>query len=235
MKAVASAVAENHDLADAAEAKDVPASLRERVYEDLRYRLITGRIAPGVGISTRGLALEMGVSQMPVRDALSRIAAEGAVDIRSKRAGVVPRMTPARFEEIMALRKLLEPMVALAGLGHITPDLLRQIHAADQATDAALSGGDVRAYMESNYRFHFLIYRAAPLPLALRMIESLWMQFGPFMRVVYGRYGTASMVDQHRVAIAAIAARDGLALAAAILADIGDCADLMQDWERLQA
>ena len=57
---------------------EVTSSLREQVYEDLRYRLITGKIAPGVGISTRGLAQQMGVSQMPVRDALSRIAAEGA-------------------------------------------------------------------------------------------------------------------------------------------------------------
>ena len=91
----------------------------------------------------------------------------------------------------------------------------------------------MRAYMDQNYRFHSLIYGAAPLPLALRMIESLWMQFGPFMRVVYGRYGTANLVDQHRQAIAAIAAGDADALVAAISADIGDCTDLMQDWERL--
>ena len=212
---------------------DIPASLREKVYEDLRWRLITGRIAPGVGISTRGLALEMGVSQMPVRDALSRIAAEGAVEIRSKRAVMVPRMTPVRFEEIMQLRRLLEPMVSRAALPHITPDVVRQIRQADAAIDAALAGGDVRAYMDSNHRFHSLIYGAAPLPLALRMIESLWMQFGPFMRVVYGRYGTANLVDQHRQAIAAIVAGDADALVAAVSADIGDCADLMQDWERL--
>ena len=124
-------------------------------------------------------------------------------------------------------------MVACAALPHIDADLLRQIHAADEATDAALAGGDVRGYMESNHRFHSLIYGAAPLPLALRMIESLWMQFGPFMRVVYGRYGTANLVDQHREAIAAIVAGDADALAAAVSADIGDCADLMQDWERL--
>ena len=212
---------------------EAPASLREQVYNDLRYRLITGRIAPGVGISTRGLAQEIGVSQMPVRDALSRIAAEGAVEIRSKRAVMVPRMTPERFEEIMRLRTLLEPMVAEAALPHITPDLLRAIRAADEAIDQALAGGDVRAYMESNYLFHSSIYGAAPLPLAVRMIESLWMQFGPFMRVVYGRYGTASLVDQHQVAIAAITAGDAAALGRAIAADIGDCADLMQDWERL--
>jgi DNA-binding GntR family transcriptional regulator len=164
---------------------------------------------------------------------LSRIAAEGAVEIRSKRAVMVPRMTPARFEEIMRLRTLLEPMVSRVALPHITPDLLRQIRAADEAIDAALDGGDVRAYMDSNHRFHSLIYGAAPLPLALRMIESLWMQFGPFMRVVYGRYGTAKLVDQHRQAIAAIVAGDAEALVAAITADIGDCADLMEDWERL--
>lgn len=211
------------------------ASLREQVYEDLRYRLITGRIAPGVGISTRGLAQQLGVSQMPVRDALGRIAAEGAVDIRSKRAVMVPRMTLARFEEIMRLRTLLEPMAAEAALPHITAERLRRIRAADAATDAALGEGDVNAYMESNFRFHSLIYGAAPLPLANRMIESLWMQFGPFMRVVYGRYGTASMVDQHQVAVEAITRGDAAALRAAITADIGDCADLMRDWDRLNA
>jgi DNA-binding GntR family transcriptional regulator len=235
MKAIALVDADNDMAGDGDDGADAPASLREQVYNDLRYRLITGRIAPGVGISTRGLAQEIGVSQMPVRDALSRVAAEGAVDIRSKRAVMVPRMTPARFGEIMQLRLVLEPMVARAALAHIDADLARRIAAADDATDAALAGGDVLAYMESNYRFHSLIYQAAPLPLALRMIDSLWMQFGPFMRVVYGRYGTAKMVDQHRVALAAIAAGDADALAAAIAADIGDCADLMQDWDRFDA
>jgi hypothetical protein len=54
------------------------ASLREQVYDELRFRLITGKIAPGLGISSRGLAQQLGVSQMPVRDALGRLAAEGA-------------------------------------------------------------------------------------------------------------------------------------------------------------
>ena len=52
--------------------------LHASIYEDLRRRMITGKITPGVALSTRGLALEIGVSQMPVRDALSRLAAEGA-------------------------------------------------------------------------------------------------------------------------------------------------------------
>jgi len=211
---------------------DDTSSLREQVYEELRYRLITGKIAPGVGISTRGLAQQMGVSQMPVRDALSRIAAEGAVEIRSKRAVMVPRMTLDRFAEIMGLRRLLEPVAAEAALPFITADLLRAIRAADEATNAALRDGDVNAYMESNFRFHSLIYRAAPAPTTNRMIESLWMQFGPFMRVVYGRYGTAAMEDHHQQATQAIAKGDVQGLMAAVLGDIEDCATLMNDWDQ---
>src|SRR5271156_5029677 len=83
--------------------------LRASIYEDLRRRLITGKIVPGVGLSTRGLALELGVSQMPVRDALSRLAAEGAVLIRSKRKIEVQPMTQDRFADLLACRLLLEP------------------------------------------------------------------------------------------------------------------------------
>lgn len=223
------------EAAIAEEEGEGTASLREQVYNDLRYRLITGKIMPGVGISTRGLAQQLGVSQMPVRDALSRIAAEGAVDIRSKRAVMVPKMTQARFMEIMRLRTLLEPLAAQEALPHIDAERLRQIRAADEATDDALRDGDVNAYMESNFRFHSLIYGAAPMPLANRMIESLWMQFGPFMRVVYGRYGTASMIDQHKAATKAIAHGDAEGLRDAIAGDIGDCHDLMRDWEKLNA
>jgi DNA-binding GntR family transcriptional regulator len=216
----------------AAESEDT-ASLREQVYDDLRYRLITGRIAPGVGISTRGLAQQMGVSQMPVRDALSRIAAEGAVNIRNKRAVMVPPMTTERFAELMRLRRLLEPEAAEQALPHITTDILRQIRAADEATDAALRDGDVNAYMASNFQFHSLIYRSAPATTTNRMIESLWMQFGPFMRVVYGRYGTAAMEDHHQQAVAAIAKNNVEALRQAILGDIDDCATLMANWEQV--
>lgn len=212
---------------------DEAASLRERVYDEVRYSLITGRILPGVAISTRGLAQQLGVSQTPVRDALSRISAEGAVRIESKRAIMVPRMTPERYEEIMRCRLLLEPAAAVDALPHIDADRLRTIREADRATDRALADGDVNAYMQSNFRFHSLIYQAAPTTILNRMVESLWMQFGPFMRVVYGRFGTASLIDQHAAATDAIAAGNAEALAEAIRGDIGDGMALMRDWDQI--
>src|ERR1700678_3502355 len=101
------------------------------IYEELRRRLITGKIVPGVGLSTRGLALEMGVSQMPVRDALSRLAAEGAVEIRSKRKIEVPPMSAERFTDLLDCRLLLEPEAAVQALPHITPARLKQLREID--------------------------------------------------------------------------------------------------------
>ncbi|MDE1924261.1 MAG: hypothetical protein KGI55_12590, partial [Gammaproteobacteria bacterium] len=63
---------------------------------------------------------------------------------------------------------------------------------------------------------------AQPRGMLNRLIEILWLQFGPYMRVVYGRVGTANLVDQHAVAMQAIGERDGGKLRAAILADIRD-------------
>lgn len=210
---------------------EAPLPLRVSVYEGLRHRLITGKIAPGVGISTRGLALQLGVSQMPVRDALGRLAAEGAVEIRSKRKIMVPVMTRARLEEIMHCRVLLEPAAAVDALPYIDAARLKAIRVADAATDESLRVGDVNAYMESNFRFHSLIYQASPMATLNRMIEMLWMQFGPFMRVVYGRFGTANLVDQHLAATDAIADGDADRLRAAITGDISDGMNLIRESE----
>ncbi|MDQ2859379.1 MAG: GntR family transcriptional regulator [Pseudomonadota bacterium] len=196
--------------------------LHASVYEELRRRMITGKIVPGVGLSTRGLALELGVSQMPVRDALSRLAAEGAVEIRSKRKIEVPAMSEARFTDLLECRLLLEPEAAVQALPHIGAARLRGLRDIDSDLDRAMERGDIIAYMECNYAFHFSIYHASPRPTLNRLIETLWLQFGPFMRVVYGRYGTANLVDQHRIALAAIEARDSEGLRRAIASDIAD-------------
>ena len=196
--------------------------LRASIYEELRRRMITGKIMPGVGLSTRGLAAEMGVSQMPVRDALSRLAAEGAVAIRSKRKILVPPMTAERFTDLLDCRLMLEPEAAVLALPQITTAKLKQLREIDASLDAAMGNGDVIGYMEGNFAFHFTLYRANDRPILNRQIEALWLQFGPFMRVVYGRFGTANLIDQHQIALAAIEARDPDALRRAIASDIAD-------------
>jgi DNA-binding GntR family transcriptional regulator len=199
-----------------------PDLLHTSVYSELAKRFVMGRVRPGSTLSTRGLAAELGVSQMPVREALGRLAAEGAVEIRSKRKIAVPPMTSERFNDLLRCRMLLESEAARAAFPFLNQTRLKQLKATDKGIGVAMRTGDVAAYMEGNYNFHFLIYRAQPRRTLLQLIETLWLQFGPYMRVVYGRFGTANLVDQHRVAIACIEAGDAEGLEKAIATDISD-------------
>jgi DNA-binding GntR family transcriptional regulator len=205
-------------------AKAPPADegLNAFVYAELRQRLVTGAMSPGHELSTRGIAAELGVSQTPVRDALSRLAAEGAVAIRSKRRVRVPPMTPERFEDLLACRRLLEPEAAALALPYIDAQRLARLRQIDAALDRAIASDDAGAYMQNNHAFHFTLYRAQPRRTLVQLIETLWLQFAPFMRYVYGRVSTVTMNDQHQAALAAIEAKDAEALRAAIDADIGD-------------
>jgi DNA-binding GntR family transcriptional regulator len=135
---------------------------------------------------------------------------------------VVPLMTAARFRDLLRCRELLEPEAAVAALPFIDAARLRHLRAVDNALGVALKTGDVSGYMEGNLDFHFTIYRAQPRRTMLQLIETLWLQFGPYMRVVYGRFGTANLVDQHELAIRAVQERNATHLKRAILADIRD-------------
>jgi DNA-binding GntR family transcriptional regulator len=198
------------------------ALLHTSVYGVLRERFVTGQVMPGTTLSTRGLAVELGVSQMPVREALGRLAAEGGVEIRSKRKIVIPAMTAERFNDLLRCRLLLEPEAAVAAFPFIDSQRLKKLRETDKAMGVALRTGDVSGYMQGNFNFHFLIYRAQPRRTLIQLIETLWLQFGPYMRVVYGRFGTANLVDQHRVAIACIESADVDGFGRAISTDISD-------------
>lgn len=206
---------------------DVP--LHTSIYEELRHRLVTGRLAPGAPISTRGLAKELGVSQMPAREAVNRLAAEGAIEIRSKRQIKVPAMTADLLHQVVRCRVLLEPEAAVAALPHVDTALIRTLRAIDAQLDAALERGDVVDYMESNFRFHFTLYRAGGETVMSRLIHTLWLKFGPMMRVVYGRVGTAGVIDQHARALKALQQRDAATLHDAIRDDILDGLRIIQE------
>jgi DNA-binding GntR family transcriptional regulator len=196
--------------------------LNASVYAELRQRIVTGHISPNHELSTRGLAGELGVSQTPVRDALSRLAAEGAVSIRSKRRVRVPEMTKERFEDLLNCRLMLEPEAASLALPHLNGAEVKRLREIDAALDAAIASGDAAAYMQANYDFHFTLYRAQPQKTLTQLIETLWLQFGPYMRVVFGRVSSAKLNDSHQAAIRAIEIGDGVALREAIARDISD-------------
>ncbi len=205
----------------------VDGPLHDQVYRRLRHALVTGRIVPGRAVTLRGLAQSLGVSPMPVREAIRRVSAEGGLEVGANRRVWVPAMDGERFDELIRARILLEPEAAVRALPHIDRERLERLRDIDDSIDVALERGDVEAYMAGNHRFHFEIYAANPSRVLVPLIESLWLQFGPFMRSVYGRLGTVALVDHHVDALDAIIAHDADALARAIRADIMEGMELI--------
>lgn len=196
--------------------------VHEEVYAAIRQGLVGGSFVPGRPMTLRGLAQLLGVSPMPVRAAVTRLVAERALALTSTRRISVPTMTAERFDELVRTRILLEGEAAQRALPFIDAGRLAAIRDHDRRLEACLAAEDVEGYMSANHAFHFAIYRAAPSSVLVPLIETLWLQFGPFMRLVYEQLDMDAIVDQHERAIEAIVAGDALRLRAAIEADIGD-------------
>lgn len=194
----------------------------ERVYRELRTAIVTGRFVPGRPVTLRGVAAELGVSPMPVRDALRQLVAERALIMFDNRRVAVPSMSSARFAELCLARTLLEPQLATLALPRMGKADLDAMIAIDAEIDRALARGDTEGYVRRNYAFHFRLYQAAGSTVLLPMVESLWLQVGPFLRMVVGRLGTGHVVDHHQAAIRAIRTRDEVALREAIRGDVLD-------------
>ncbi len=83
-------------------------TLSANVYDQLRDLVMSGQMMPGEQISLRSAAAALGVSVMPVREAMQRLVAEQALELTPNRALRVPRMTAAQFKEITIIRTNLE-------------------------------------------------------------------------------------------------------------------------------
>lgn len=133
-------------------------SHRLRIAEDLRARLLRGEIAPGVRLVDHALAAELGVSRMPVREALMQLVSEGYLASTS-RGFALPDLSAERIAEVFTLRKLLEPHAAALAAQSLTPATLAALRAE---CDAAATAGDVAGFHRAAEGFRNLWIGALP-------------------------------------------------------------------------
>ena len=203
-------------------------NLEDRIYHQLREALSSGRYVPGQTFTIRSLAEVYGTSPMPVRDALKRLAAEKALDVLPNRSVVVPLMSRARFQEILQVRLSLEPMVAARANEVIEVAEIEQMAEDDKLMHKVLAEGDARQYLALNQRFHFRLYRAARTVVVMPIIESMWMQVGPYLHQIFtASRGMQASTEHHTELLQALRRKDGAAVAQAVRKDLADAADVV--------
>jgi DNA-binding GntR family transcriptional regulator len=201
-------------------------TLGDRVTGELRALLVAGRLAPGEKLSLRRVAEALGVSMMPVREAVSRLAADRALEVLPGRAVRVPVLTLDQFRELTRLRLVVEGFAAEESTRRATPDQIAAIavHEADFRLAASADPPDTAGAVAANRDLHFSLYEAAGMPSLVEMIERLWLKAGPVlnldMRHEPLRLKGGSAVQEHAKLLAALRACDASAARAALEADI---------------
>jgi DNA-binding GntR family transcriptional regulator len=215
-------------------------SVQDKVYGALRAKLMRGGFQPGQKLKIAELAAAFGTSAMPVREALGRLVAERALESLPNRSMRVPSISRDTLGDLMQARFAVEGLAVERAASRIDAPLLATLEryvAAQSETDAS---HEPEASAEQNRAFHFAIYRAAESAVLLPMIESLWLQFGPYLRVASERFdgGGGRGTNFHVEIVAALARHDGRQARAALESDIGRAFDLvMADhslWDELE-
>jgi DNA-binding GntR family transcriptional regulator len=193
----------------------------DRIYRQIRTRIMHGQMLPGEALTLRGIAKEFDVSMTPAREAVRRLVSEGALSLSSSGRVATPELTNDRIEELAAIRALLEPELSARALPRAHPALIDRMELINQAVAEAVAKRDAVSYIRTNLEFHRTLYLRAQAPAMLALAETVWLQMGPTMRSLYGKLRrTTEPPRHHKLILAALKAGDEPGLRLAVRADV---------------
>ena len=160
-------------------------TLGDRAYRQIADLLIAGRLAPGERMSLRSTAEALGVSMMPIREAVTRLVADNALEVAPNRAVRVPIMSATRFLDLTAARIVVEGHAAARAATLRDEGDLARIRTLDEAfrKETQKRKPDLAAAVAHNQALHFAVYEAARSPQLAEMIRSLWLKAGPVINL----------------------------------------------------
>ncbi|GAA1570570.1 HTH-type transcriptional repressor RspR [Leucobacter aridicollis] len=139
----------------------------------LRDRILHGDLAPGQRLVERTLASELGVSRIPVRDALNILRGEGFVSALPNRGMTVTALSPQDVEELFEVRESLEVLAVRRATERATPDEIDRLEQSIAASEAAWERSDTDAVGRCNQEFHDLLWKMAHNSLLSSLMEPL--------------------------------------------------------------
>jgi len=150
-----------------------PMTKSEFAYNELRRRIVDAKIAPGTRLLLRPLADELGLSVMPVRDALRMLEADGLVTLESHRGATVTQIRREEVLQIIGMRMWLEILAVREAVPLHTPQSLKRVEKVLADAEQAAKARDGRAYTRANRALHEAIEAPAPEPIR-QLVSDLW-------------------------------------------------------------
>lgn len=208
--------------------------LRHYVTEKLRQAILEGQYKPGEWLRQERIAQDLGVSQMPVREALKELTAQGLVEELPYRGVRVVEFTPEDIADLYAHRAFLEGMAAYAAAEKITPEEITRLRELAERMNQNLDPQNLSEYRELNRQFHLTIIHASRRAYLIRTLVQMWESFPTMLLSNFARTADQPLPErdavdlvEHTQIIAALEERDSRRAQECLRAHIESAADFL--------
>ena len=161
-----------------------PMTKSASVYQELRRKILEGEFDPGTHLIIKQISAEYGVSDIPVREALKELGAEGLVETVPHVGSRVASFSPKSIKDMLEMRECLEPFAAELAVENADPSIIAQLEQYHADSLLALERKDIAKYGEMNKAFHRLIIETSGNQILINTIFEM-MESEKRMRMVF--------------------------------------------------
>jgi DNA-binding GntR family transcriptional regulator len=177
-----------------------PTTKQQRVYETLRERILTGAYGPGFRLVIDAAAAELGVSAVPVREAIRRLEAEGLVLYRPNVGAQVTPAEPELFDDELSVVAVLEGYATAAAAPLLTVSDFARLRETTDLMVSAMERMDPLAFGRQNHQFHAVFADRCPNRPLVEMLREVERRLDGIRRTVFTHipYRGAESIAEHR-------------------------------------
>jgi len=172
---------------------------QEAIVAEVRARLVSGELQPGEPIPQEGLSEQLGVSPIPIREALKMLEGEGLINYFPHRGYFVRTLSAEDLHELFLMQRALETVALTEAIPQLGESDIQVLHEEAAKEDEAARLAEIVAFTRANRRFHFALMEPSRMPRLMKSIGQLWDAVDAYRSVYYRNYMDAWTESRARI------------------------------------
>jgi len=184
-------------------------SLKDRVYQNIKFKIVRGALKPGTRLPEEELSKAMNISRAPIREAFSRLEKEGFVTVIPRKGATVSQITAQAIEDIFEIRESLESLAIKKSIGKISVDKLEKLlNGFKKFINKPPSAENCIQYLALDKKFHDLLSQNCGNEKLIELLANLQEQIHWLRNLSLKRITFAGSVKEHSDIIEALKKND---------------------------
>ena len=178
-----------------------PPTAQQAVLAELRRAILEGDLEPGSQLIQETVAEKLGVSRVPVREAMRILQGEGQISYTPHRGYFITELSLDELEEIRRIRELLEEEAVVKAMPKLRDEDVAVMAEAYQEMELTGADGDIAAMNAAHTRFHFALLSASGMTRLIRILRQLWDAADPYRAVYHGEEASRRAAQKQHAAL----------------------------------